>query len=67
MDSHWQSFKTGQIYTTERHCLAREDILAFAEEFDPQAYHLDESAAQASFLAVYAPVAGKFVRSQPAF
>ena len=46
--SHWQSFKTGQIYTTERHCVARADILAFAEEFDPQPYHLDESAAQAS-------------------
>ena len=28
--------------------MAREDILAFAEEFDPQPYHLDESAAQAS-------------------
>ena len=48
MTSNWQSFKTGQVYTTERHCLARADILAFAEEFDPQPYHLDESAAQAS-------------------
>ena len=46
--SNWQSFKTGQLYTTERHCVARADILAFAEEFDPQPYHLDESAAQAS-------------------
>ena len=45
--SNWQSFKTGQIYTMERHFVARANILAFAEEFDPQPYHLDESAAQA--------------------
>jgi acyl dehydratase len=37
-----QSFKTGRVKVD------REKIFAFAKEFDPQPYHLDEAAAQKS-------------------
>ncbi len=38
----------GENYPLGSHTFTREDIMAFAREFDPQAFHLDDDAAKAS-------------------
>lgn len=48
MTRYWQDLQPGERFTTDSLTLAREDILAFAAEFDPQPYHLDSAAAEAS-------------------
>ncbi|HEX9449326.1 MAG TPA: MaoC family dehydratase [Dongiaceae bacterium] len=39
----------GQRFTSATYALDRDQILAFAGQFDPQPFHLDEEAAAASF------------------
>jgi acyl dehydratase len=46
-----EDFAVGQVYGSGRLRIERERIKSFATEFDPQPYHLDEDAAQASFFA----------------
>ncbi len=41
----------GDTLTTRTHLLTAEDIVRFASEFDPQPFHLDAEAAQASLFA----------------
>jgi acyl dehydratase len=41
-------FAPGQKFKTSRVKVDKEKIFAFAKEFDPQPYHLDEAAAQKS-------------------
>jgi acyl dehydratase len=40
-----EDYAAGQIYLTGRHRLDKEQIIAYARQFDPQFYHLDEVAA----------------------
>jgi acyl dehydratase len=41
-----EDFAVGQVFNTGRLRVDREMILAFAKEFDPQPFHLDEEAAR---------------------
>ena len=43
-----EDLHVGQHFTSATHLMEESRIKAFAEEFDPQPFHLDESAAQAS-------------------
>jgi acyl dehydratase len=43
-----EDFAAGQTFKTGRTRVDKEKIFAFAREFDPQPYHLDEAAAQKS-------------------
>lgn len=45
---HWPDIRQGESFTTDRITVSRRDILEFAAEFDPQPYHLDAEAADAS-------------------
>jgi acyl dehydratase len=45
---HWEDFSPGQITDCGSRVVTREDIVAFAAEFDPQPMHLDELAARAT-------------------
>jgi acyl dehydratase len=45
---HLEDLKVGQRFTSGTHLMEESRIKTFAVEFDPQAFHLDESAAQAS-------------------
>jgi len=45
---HWEDFQVGQVRTFGEHAVTREAVLAFAREFDPQPFHLDDAAAAAS-------------------
>jgi acyl dehydratase len=40
-----EDYAVGQIYLTGRHRIDKEQIVAYARQFDPQFYHLDEVAA----------------------
>ena len=46
----FEDFPPGRLGTFGPHHVSREDILAFAAEFDPQPMHLDEEAASRSML-----------------
>jgi acyl dehydratase len=49
MTEHYlDDFATGQIFKTGRLRVDKEQIFAFAKQFDPQPFHLDEQAAQKS-------------------
>jgi acyl dehydratase len=41
-----EDFAVGQVFKTGRHKVDKAQIIAFATEFDPQPYHLDEVAAR---------------------
>jgi acyl dehydratase len=43
-----EDLQVGQTFTTESVTVTAEAIKAFAREYDPQPFHLDEAAAQAS-------------------
>src|SRR6186997_1349876 len=47
---HWEDFKQGTVAVYGPRLVTREEIVAFAAEFDPQPMHLDEAAATASLL-----------------
>jgi acyl dehydratase len=47
---HWEDFKTGAVSIYGPRLVTREEIIAFASEFDPQPMHLDEAAASATLL-----------------
>jgi acyl dehydratase len=48
---YWEDFPVGQVREFGRHEVTREAVLAFAREFDPQPFHLDDAAAEASLFA----------------
>lgn len=47
---HWEDFTRGSVESYGPRVVTREEIIAFAAEFDPQPMHLDEAAARASLL-----------------
>ena len=48
-ERYLEDFVVGQIFGSGRLRVTREQIKAFAAEFDPQPFHLDEAAAQDTF------------------
>ena len=47
---HWEDFKPGAVAVYGPRLVTREEIVAFAAEFDPQPMHLDEAAGAATLL-----------------
>ncbi|WP_448953546.1 MaoC family dehydratase [Labrys neptuniae] len=47
---HFEDFPVGEITTYGSYALTREAILAFAREYDPQPFHLDDEAAKGTML-----------------
>jgi acyl dehydratase len=47
---YWEDFKPGAVSIYGPRLVTREEIVAFAAEFDPQPMHLDEAAASATML-----------------
>jgi acyl dehydratase len=47
---HFEDFKPGAVTVYGPRLVTREEIVAFAVEFDPQPMHLDETAASATLL-----------------
>jgi acyl dehydratase len=47
---HWEDFQPGAVAVYGPRLVIREEIVAFAAEFDPQPMHLDEAAASATLL-----------------
>jgi acyl dehydratase len=46
----WEDFVTGSVIEHGPRRVTRDEIIAFATEFDPQPIHLDDAAARASML-----------------
>jgi acyl dehydratase len=46
---YFEDFQVGQRFRSGTATVSAEDIKAFARQFDPQPFHLDEAAAQESF------------------
>jgi len=46
----WEDFRVGETVPFGRKHVTREEIVAFAREFDPQPFHLDEAAARQTLL-----------------
>jgi acyl dehydratase len=44
-----EDFEVGQRFVTGEHLMTADEIKAFAADFDPQPFHLDEDAAKDSF------------------
>jgi len=47
---HWEDFERGAVAVYGPRLVTREEIVAFAAEFDPQPMHLDEAAGAATLL-----------------
>ncbi len=47
---YWEDFAPGQVIEHGPRRISREEIVAYAREFDPQPFHLDEEAARHSML-----------------
>ncbi len=45
---YWEDFAVGQVREFGSYRVTREAVLAFAREFDPQPFHLDDAAAERS-------------------
>lgn len=45
---YWEDFPAGHVLSVGSMAVSREAVLAFAREFDPQPFHLDDAAAEAS-------------------
>ena len=43
-----EDFAVGQVFNTGRHRVDKDQIFAFARQFDPQPFHVDEAAARQS-------------------
>jgi acyl dehydratase len=46
---YWEDFQVGSVREFGHMLVTREAVLAFAQQFDPQPFHLDDQAAEASF------------------
>ncbi len=45
---YWEDFHVGRVFELGTRVVGREEILAFAANYDPQSFHVDEGAAQQS-------------------
>ena len=45
---YWEDFEVGSVREFGQTPVSREAVLAFASQFDPQPFHLDDAAAEAS-------------------
>ena len=45
---YWEDIKAGEVVELGSHMMDKERMVAFAREFDPQPFHTDEKAAEAS-------------------
>jgi acyl dehydratase len=45
---YWEDFKAGEVLQLGEKRVDKEEIIAFAKQFDPQPFHVDEAAAKAS-------------------
>ncbi|WP_181901674.1 MaoC/PaaZ C-terminal domain-containing protein [Thalassotalea euphylliae] len=45
-----EDFVVGQVFTTKQHQVTAEQIIEFAQQFDPQPFHTNKEQAQSSFL-----------------
>jgi acyl dehydratase len=43
---YFEDFAVGDVIELGRHTISKEEIIAFARQFDPQVFHLDEEAAK---------------------
>ncbi|PYM06444.1 MAG: hypothetical protein DMD82_08685, partial [Candidatus Rokuibacteriota bacterium] len=43
---YFEDFKPGEVIELGSRSISKESIIAFAKEFDPQVFHLDEEAAK---------------------
>ena len=43
---YFEDFKPGEVAELGSHTITKDEIIAFARQFDPQAFHLDEEAAR---------------------
>ena len=46
---YWEDFQVGETTELGTQTVDREEIIAFAKQFDPQPFHVDEKAAKNSF------------------
>jgi acyl dehydratase len=47
---HYEDFAEGQVIELGPYAVGKDEIIAFAREFDPAPFHVDEAAAKASLL-----------------
>jgi acyl dehydratase len=45
---YFEDFQPGEVIETGSYTVPREEIIAFAQQFDPQPFHIDEEAARRS-------------------
>jgi acyl dehydratase len=45
---YWEDFTVGSVREFGRYEVTRDEVLAFASRYDPQPFHLDDAAAEAS-------------------
>lgn len=45
---YWEDFRVGEVEQIGERQVGRDEIIAFARQFDPQPFHVDEAAANAS-------------------
>jgi acyl dehydratase len=45
---YFEDFTPGQVIELGSHTITRDEIIAFAKQFDPQPFHLDDEAAKAT-------------------
>ncbi len=46
--TYFEDFKVGQVIELGSCTVTKEEIIAFARDFDPQPFHIDEEAAERS-------------------
>jgi len=47
---YWEDFTAGRVFEHGPRCMPRDEMIAFAAEFDPQPMHLDDAAARETML-----------------
>ena len=45
---YWEDFEVGEVHQLGEKYVGKDEIIAFAKQFDPQPFHVDEAAAKAS-------------------
>ena len=45
---YWEDFKVGEMHQIGEKRVEKDEIIAFAKQYDPQPFHVDEAAANAS-------------------